>query len=147
MADNKVTVMHLTLAIGQLLSAQAIREIPSLHNAFFVGDILTKRDCHCLQALAPNVGIVNMYGSTETQQAVSYFYILSVREDPIFLTTQKDIIPAGVGMQDVQLLAVNCIDWNTPCAVGEVGEIYVCSVGLAEGYLDKEATEAKFVQN
>jgi L-aminoadipate-semialdehyde dehydrogenase len=147
MADNEVTVTHLTPAMGQLLSAQATREIPSLRNAFFVGDILTKRDCHRLQALAPNVGIVNMYGTTETQRAVSYFYIPSVREDPTFLATQKDVIPAGVGMQDVQLLVVNRVDRNIPCAVGEVGEIYVRSGGLAEGYLDKEATEAKFVQN
>ena len=147
MADNEVTVTHLTPAMGQLLSAQATREIPSLRNAFFVGDILTKRDCHRLQALAPNVRIVNMYGTTETQRAVSYFYIHSVSEDPTFLATQKDVMPAGVGMIDVQLLVVNRTNKNIPCAVGEVGEIYVRSGGLAEGYLDKEATETKFVRN
>ncbi|KAG1784824.1 XRN 5'-3' exonuclease N-terminus-domain-containing protein [Suillus plorans] len=30
--------------MGQLLSAQATRQIPSLRNAFFVGDVLTKRE-------------------------------------------------------------------------------------------------------
>jgi L-aminoadipate-semialdehyde dehydrogenase len=147
MADSEVTVTHLTPAMGQLLSAQATRRIPTLRNAFFVGDVLTKRDCTRLQALAANVRIINMYGTTETQRAVSYFEIPSISDDPTFLATQKDIMPAGEGMVDVQLLVVNRHDRNIPCAVGEVGEIYVRSGGLAEGYLDSDATHEKFVSN
>ncbi|WWC63624.1 L-aminoadipate-semialdehyde dehydrogenase [Kwoniella dejecticola CBS 10117] len=147
MADSEVTVTHLTPAMGQLLSAQATREIPTLKNAFFVGDVLTKRDCTRLQALAKNVCIINMYGTTETQRAVSYFAIPSVNEDISFLSTQKDLIPAGQGMIDVQLLVVNRTDRDVPCAVGEMGEIYVRSGGLAEGYLDPTATAEKFVTN
>ncbi|KAH7329806.1 alpha-aminoadipate reductase Lys1p [Rhizoctonia solani] len=147
MADSGVTVTHLTPAMGQLLSAQATRQIPSLKNAFFVGDILTKRDCLRLQSLAANVRIINMYGTTETQRAVSYFAIPSVNEDSAFLANQKDIMPAGEGMIDVQLLVVNRNDRNVPCAVGEIGEIYVRSGGLAEGYLDAAATSEKFVDN
>ncbi|KAI0031959.1 alpha-aminoadipate reductase Lys1p [Vararia minispora EC-137] len=147
MANSEVTVTHLTPAMGQLLSAQATRKIPMLRNAFFVGDVLTKRDCTRLQALAVNVRIINMFGTTETQRAVSYFEIPSVSEDPTFLITQKDIMPAGQGMIDVQLLVVNRNDRNVPCAVGEVGEIYVRSGGLSEGYLDPDATREKFVTN
>lgn len=147
MNDSKVTVTHLTPAMGQLLSAQATCQIPSLRNAFFVGDVLTKRDCLRLQALATNVQIINMYGTTETQRAVSYFAIPPLSVDATFLATQKDIMPAGEGMIDVQLLVVNRSDRNVPCAVGEVGEIYVRSGGLAEGYLDTEATAEKFVSN
>jgi L-aminoadipate-semialdehyde dehydrogenase len=147
MAASQVTVTHLTPAMGQLLSAQATCQIPSLRNAFFVGDILTKRDCHRLQRLAANVRIINMYGTTETQRAVSYFAIPSVSEDSSFLATQKDIMPAGQGMIDVQLLVVNRNDRKIPCAVGEVGEIYVRSGGLAEGYLDETTSAEKFVNN
>ncbi|KAJ8480756.1 hypothetical protein ONZ45_g15549 [Pleurotus djamor] len=147
MADSQVTITHLTPAMGQLLSAQATRQIPSLLNAFFVGDVLTKRDCLRLQSLAANVRIINMYGTTETQRAVSYFAIPPVSVDPTFLQLQKDIMPAGEGMIDVQLLVVNRNDKNIPCAVGEVGEIYVRSGGLAEGYLDADSTAAKFVNN
>lgn len=147
MSKSEVTVTHLTPAMGQLLSAQASCQIPSLKNAFFVGDILTKRDCIRLQALASNVKIINMYGTTETQRAVSYFAIPPLSQDPTFLATQKDIMPAGEGMIDVQLLVVNRNDKNIPCAVGEVGEIYVRSGGLAEGYMDPEATREKFLFN
>jgi L-aminoadipate-semialdehyde dehydrogenase len=147
MAASQVTVTHLTPAMGQLLSAQATHQIPTLRNAFFVGDILTKRDCHRLQHLAANVRIINMYGTTETQRAVSYFAIPPISEDSTFLATQKDIMPAGQGMIDVQLLVVNRNDRTIPCAVGEVGEIYVRSGGLAEGYLDQAASSEKFVAN
>jgi L-2-aminoadipate reductase len=147
MADSEVTITHLTPAMGQLLSAQATHQIPTLLNAFFVGDVLTKRDCNRLQSLASNVSIINMYGTTETQRAVSYFAIPSVSTDSTFLTTQKDIMPAGSGMIDVQLLVVNRNDRNIPCAVGEVGEIYVRSGGLAEGYLEEASSKEKFVDN
>ncbi|GJN93172.1 hypothetical protein Rhopal_006219-T1 [Rhodotorula paludigena] len=148
MADNAVTVTHLTPAMGQLLSAQATRLIPSLRNAFFVGDILTKRDCTRLQQLAQNCRIINMFGTTETQRAVSYFPIPPLSEDATFLKTRKDIMPAGQGMINVQLLVVNRADKNQICAVGEVGEIYVRSGGLAEGYLQlPDATREKFVDN
>ncbi|KAN0063093.1 large subunit of alpha-aminoadipate reductase [Thecaphora frezii] len=148
MAATEATVTHLTPAMGQLLSAQATASIPTLRNAFFVGDVLTKRDCTRLQALASNVCIINMYGTTETQRAVSYFAIPSVNTSTTFLQTQKDIMPAGQGMKNVQLLVVNRNERTATCAVGEVGEIYVRSGGLAEGYLGPpEVTAEKFMPN
>ncbi|RKP27925.1 hypothetical protein SYNPS1DRAFT_6883, partial [Syncephalis pseudoplumigaleata] len=147
MASHAVTVTHLTPAMGQLLSANATVAIPSLRAAFFVGDILTKRDCHRLQHLAQNCHIVNMYGTTETQRAVSYFTIPALSSDSSFLTACKEVIPAGRGMQDVQLLVINRTSRKT-CAVGEVGEIYVRSSGLSEGYLRlEEVTKEKFLTN
>lgn len=148
MAIHGATVTHLTPAMGQLLSAQASHEIPSLHHAFFVGDILTKRDCLRLQSLAKNVAIVNMYGTTETQRAVSYFEVASLNDDETFLQVQKDVMPAGQGMLDVQLLVINRNDRTQVCGVGEVGEIYVRAAGLAEGYLKlPDMTAQKFVTN
>ncbi|KAK1218376.1 large subunit of alpha-aminoadipate reductase [Marasmius sp. AFHP31] len=153
MADSQVTVTHLTPAMGQLLSAQVTSEvtptteIPTLSSAFFVGDLLTKRDCLRLQSLAPNVAIINMYGTTETQRAVSYYRLPPLSTDASFLKNQKEIIPAGKGMVDVQLLVVNRTERNVLCGIGEVGEIYVRSGGLAEGYLDEGATREKFVEN
>ncbi|KAJ2747741.1 large subunit of alpha-aminoadipate reductase [Coemansia sp. BCRC 34301] len=148
MADHEISVTHLTPAMGQLLSANATSQIASLRNAFFVGDLLTKRDCHRLQSLAANCRIVNMYGTTETQRAVSFCAIPPHSANASYLATAKDVIPAGRGMKDVQLLVVNRLGSGGMCAVGEVGEIYVRSGGLAEGYLRlEEATAEKFVKN
>ncbi|KAG7664623.1 LYS2 [[Candida] subhashii] len=148
MAKYGATVTHLTPAMGQLLSAQASTPIPTLHHAFFVGDILTKRDCLRLQSLAENVAIVNMYGTTETQRAVSYFEIKSRKDDPMYLKNLKDVMPAGTGMHNVQLLVVNRHDTSQTCGVGEVGEIYVRAAGLAEGYRGlPDLNAAKFITN
>ncbi|CCX30155.1 Similar to L-aminoadipate-semialdehyde dehydrogenase; acc. no. P40976 [Pyronema omphalodes CBS 100304] len=148
MDENGATITHLTPAMGQLLSAQAEHPIPSLHHAFFVGDILTKRDCLRLQGLARNCAVVNMYGTTETQRAVSYFEVPSLNADPTFSQSQKDVIAAGKGMLDVQLLVVNRHNRQQVCGVGEIGEIYVRAGGLAEGYLRlPDMTATKFINN
>lgn len=148
MQNHGATVTHLTPAMGQILVGGASARFEKLHHAFFVGDILIKRDCRSLQSLAPNCFIVNMYGTTETQRAVSYYEIPSLRSRPGFLDGMKDVIPAGRGMYNVQMLVVNRFDPNKLCAVGEIGEIYVRASGLAEGYLAAEdLTKKKFVQN
>ncbi|ODV80826.1 large subunit of L-aminoadipate-semialdehyde dehydrogenase [Suhomyces tanzawaensis NRRL Y-17324] len=148
MAEYGATVTHLTPAMGQLLSAQATALIPSLHHAFFVGDILTKRDCLRLQTLAENVYIVNMYGTTETQRSVSYFEIQSRKSDATYLKNLKDVMPAGTGMHNVQLLVVSRNNTSETCGVGEIGEIYVRAAGLAEGYRGlPELNKQKFITN
>ncbi|KAI9282272.1 L-aminoadipate-semialdehyde dehydrogenase [Sporodiniella umbellata] len=144
----QVTVTHLTPAMGQLLSSHAQVEIPSLINAFFVGDILTKRDAARIQKFAPNVSVINMYGTTETQRSVSHFVVPPRSSHPAFLSSQKEVIAAGKGMVNVQLLVVNRHDRTKMCGVGEIGEIYVRAPGLAEGYLRlPEATAEKFIPN
>ncbi|KAF2093182.1 large subunit of L-aminoadipate-semialdehyde dehydrogenase [Rhizodiscina lignyota] len=148
MRKYQATVTHLTPAMGQILVGGATAKFPSLHHAFFVGDLLIKRDCRKLQELAENVRIVNMYGTTETQRAVSYYEVPSRAENPDFLNGLGDVIPAGKGMQHVQLLIVDRDNIQRQCGVGESGEIYVRAGGLAEGYLGlPELNKQKFVQN
>lgn len=66
----------------QILVGDASAEFPKLRHAFFVRDILIKRDCKYLQRLASDVFIVNIYGTTETQRAVSYYEIPCKSQDP-----------------------------------------------------------------
>ena len=148
-SDNAITVTHLTPAMGQILLGSLEPKIVSLHGAFFVGDVLLKRDCRRLQQLAPNCRIKNMYGTTETQRAVSYYEIPSLNEDSTYLQEKMgEVIPAGQGMIDVQLLVVDREKKERQCEIGEIGEIYVRAGGLAEHYLgDEEKSAQKFVQN
>ncbi|CAM1504022.1 Fc.00g016130.m01.CDS01 [Cosmosporella sp. VM-42] len=146
--DHKPTVTHLTPAMGQILVGGATAEFPSLSSAFFVGDVLTTRDCRRLRRLAVNTTVINMYGTTETSRAVSYYKIPSRAEDPDYLEKLKDTVPAGKGMQNVQLLVVDRQDRTKVCGLGEIGEIYVRAAGLGEGYRgDPAMNEQKFVNN
>jgi L-2-aminoadipate reductase len=126
------TVTHLTPAMGQILVGGATAKF-SLKKVFFVGDVLTTRDCTALRRLAPSCSIVNMYGTTETSRAVSYFEVSSAEEDPTALDNLGDTIPAGWGMQDVQVLIISQSDRTKLCGINEVGEVYIRAAGLAEG--------------
>ncbi|GJN86343.1 L-aminoadipate-semialdehyde dehydrogenase large subunit [Purpureocillium lilacinum] len=152
MRDHRVTVTHLTPAMGQILVGGAVTQFPTLRNAFFVGDLLTKKDCRKLRDLAPNVRIINLYGSTESQRAVSFFEIPSQNEDEAFFEGLPDIMPVGQGMRNVQLLVVDRDDRSKLCGIGEQGELFIRAAGLAEGYLgdDEKTTQLnrdKFLTN
>ncbi|CAK7564566.1 MAG: putative NRPS-like protein biosynthetic cluster [Sporothrix epigloea] len=152
MKESRVTVTHLTPAMGQILVGGATARIAALRNAFFVGDLLTKKDTTKLRNLAPDARIINLYGSTESQRAVSYLAIPSKNQEPDVLDNLPDIIPVGQGMQNVQLLVVDRENPRRLCDVGEQGELFLRAGGLARGYLGddektRELNRTKFVAN
>jgi amino acid adenylation domain-containing protein len=147
---NKITVAHLTPAMGQIMLEAAAVKIPTLRYAFFVGDALAKHDVVRLCRLAPAVTCVNFYGSTETQRAIGYFVVPDTRDTladgyqaqmPL-----KETVPLGRGIQDVQLLVLNAL--QKLAGVGEMGEVYIRSPHLAAGYLqDTQLTQERFLVN
>jgi len=143
MRESGITVAHLTPAMGQLLASSSSElSIDSLRLAFFVGDALTRRDVARLHAIAPNVRIVNYYGTTETQRAVSLYVTRRAPRSEC----GHEVVPLGHGLPDVQLLLV------TPAGrlagIGELGEIYVRSPHIAKSYFgDEQLTLERFVVN
>ena len=142
MREAGITVAHLTPAMGQVLTdAPGAEPVEALRLAFFVGDVLTRADVDRLHRLAPNVTVVNYYGSTETQRAVSY-HVVPREAEP----GEKGIIPLGKGIPDVQLLLRTST--GDLCGVGEPGEIFLRSPHVALGYLgDDTLTADRFIVN
>ncbi|KAH8175983.1 male sterility protein [Sarocladium implicatum] len=141
--DQKPNAVHLTPAMGQILCGGAKAEFPSLKWVLYVGDILTKKDCASLRKLAPNADICAAYGTTETSRSVSYYHIKSHAEDPNALDNFGDVVPAGKGIENVQLLVVNREDPTKLCGVGENH-----ANDFLYGYLnDEEKTKEKFLNN
>ncbi len=151
--ENKISVMNLTPAIGQLIRSDDVSNLgplDSLRYIFFVGDALSREDVSAFQMLAPGVTCVNLYGATETQQALSYH---AVAPQPLKFARESEIsvpgkqkLPLGQGFKDVQLLVLN--KSHNLCGIGEVGEIYFRSPYLALGYLDEpELSAQKFAHN
>ena len=148
-ARERVSVAHLTPALGQLL-AQAgdmpedTVRIETLRRAFFVGDVLFDRDVARLRKVAPGFTCINYYGTTETQRSVGYFVV--PRAESNGAGSERRPIPAGRGIRDVQLLVLNGA--GGLCGIGELGEIHVRSPHLAAGYLgDAELTAERFLVN
>jgi amino acid adenylation domain-containing protein len=141
LAADGVTVTHLTPALGQVVTEPAPGlapgSLPGLRLAFFVGDVLTRRDVARLRALAPSIAVVNYYGSTETQRAVGCHVVADGGG-------QREVVPLGRGIEDVQLLVLNAR--GELAGIGERGEVLVRSPHLAAGYLgDPALTSERFL--
>jgi amino acid adenylation domain-containing protein len=155
MRDAGITIAHLTPAMGQVLTEIAGDDsdckIASLRYAFFVGDVLTRHDVTRLKKLAPSVVVVNYYGTTETQRAVGYFIAADHRprqseRDLPAARVEKEILPLGKGIRDVQLLVLG--GSGQLAGVGEIGEIYLRSPHLARGYIgNDDLTAERFLSN
>ena len=141
---NAISVLHLTPALGQLLLTSGDACLPSVRRVFFGGDILTREMVASVRRLAPNATVGSFYGATETQRAVGYFEIANDS-----LAAQVDAhktIPLGRGIKDVQLLVLN--GSRQLAGIGELGEIFVRSPHLAEGYIgDEKRTKQMFIVN
>lgn len=151
MREKKISIAHLTPAMGEILAETSQKAtLISLRYAFFLGDMLTKRDVSRIQKFAPYATVVNLYGTTETQRAVGYFVVpnkLNISHDESQLNESiNDIIPLGKGIKDVQLLILN--NSKQLSGIGEKGEIYLRSPHLAKGYINNdELTQKSFIIN
>ncbi|MEM7166552.1 MAG: amino acid adenylation domain-containing protein [Planctomycetota bacterium] len=135
---ERITVAHLTPAHIRLLSeAAGGQQLEQLRCAFVTGEALTGLDVAALRELAPAATCVNFYGATESQRAVGYSVI-----DPDMPCPAT--VPVGIGIDGVQLLVGNSN--GEPAGVGELGEIYIRSRYLAQGYLgNRERTNSRFL--
>ncbi|HWN40735.1 MAG TPA: amino acid adenylation domain-containing protein, partial [Thermoanaerobaculia bacterium] len=149
MNRERVTVAHLTPALSQLLTERPpggeVVVVPSLRSVTLVGEALARQDVARLREMAPEVTCFNLYGSTETQRALSFH---RVRPEEVEAVSEggKQVLPLGRGMEDVQLLVINRA--GGLAGIGELGEIVVRSPHLARGYLgNAELTADRFQLN
>lgn len=152
--NEGVTVANLTPAMGQvLIESSDVSEdgqrVDSLRYAFFVGDALRRKDVAGLTELCPKVTVVNLYGSTESQRALSYHVVepdSAVAEDLHPAIQRKPIVPLGTGMSGAQLVLQSA--GGMQAGVGELAEIGIRSPHLALGYRnDAAATAERFIGN
>ncbi|MGE5820860.1 MAG: amino acid adenylation domain-containing protein [Deltaproteobacteria bacterium] len=146
LSKEAISIVHLTPAMGQILTRANGIKLPSLRCVFFGGDQLRKPDVELLWELTTAVTVVCFYGATETQRAVGHFIVPPKNHKLQEETPLKEVMPLGRGIQDVQLLVLNSS--GQLAGVGELGEIYVRSPHLAIGYLnDEQLTQERFVLN
>src|SRR5207249_1815879 len=144
LGQNEITVIHLTPALGRLLRTSMGKTLPSVRRIFFGGDVLKRQDVDLTRELAPNAKIVCFYGATETQRAVGYFEVPEETLPSDEAATHP--IPLGRGIKDVQLLLLS--SGGKLAGIGELGELYVRSPHLAQGYMgDTDLTAQNFIVN
>jgi amino acid adenylation domain-containing protein len=142
--DRKISILHLTPALGRMIQTAGAAPLPSLRRIFFGGDVLTRHDVAAMGRLAPMAKIVSFYGATETQRAVGFFRV--DEDEPKTGTGEYSAVPTGRGAPDVQLLLLT--RGARLAGVGELGDLYVRSPHLAAGYVcDEESTKLNFLTN
>ena len=127
MRSRRITVAHLTPAMGDVLTAPSGKSEPlsTLRYVFFGGELLSSRRVNRLRQVAPLADCVNFYGTTETPQAMAWHRIETTDESsgvgPAAAGTSA--IPLGRAIPDAQLLILNRAQGLA--GPGELGEIFV----------------------
>ncbi|MCF4967181.1 non-ribosomal peptide synthetase, partial [Nostoc sp. CMAA1605] len=133
------SVMRLFLKAGKNL-ANADQLLQNLQVLVLGGEpLFVKELCEWHQVFGSQTEFVNIYGASETT-FVKHFYRIP---DPNKITYAR--VPGGKTLSEA---AFAVIDGTRPCAVGEVGEIFVKSPYLTKGYYqDESLTNSVFVPN
>ncbi|MGK5628107.1 amino acid adenylation domain-containing protein [Streptomyces sp. URMC 123] len=103
LADEEITVLHLTPGLGDALAdAAPAGGWPRLRQAGFGGEPLGRHTAAAWAGLAPAARLLNLYGATETPQAIS---VLTVREPGGPVRAEGGArLPLGPGIDGVTLL-------------------------------------------
>ncbi len=140
-AKYKVTTMHFVPAMFSVFieyleeNRDAIGKLESLKRIFTSGEALNANQVNRFYSLTDSVDIVNLYGPTEATVDVSCYHCHK--------RTDYTSIPIGKPIDNTKLFIVNTSHNLQP--IGIAGELCICGVNLAKGYLNNEAlTGEKF---
>ncbi|PRX96638.1 aminotransferase class I/II-fold pyridoxal phosphate-dependent enzyme [Allonocardiopsis opalescens] len=114
-------------------------DLPELRLYLSVGSPLTRDQALRLRRAAPAARILNLYGSTETQRAVSYFEVPGTAAE---IAALPAVVPLGRGMRDA-VIGVAAPGGGAPRLPFETGEITLSSEHISLGYLNSPELAAE----
>ncbi|HZS23170.1 MAG TPA: amino acid adenylation domain-containing protein, partial [Pseudonocardiaceae bacterium] len=137
--QHGLTAMFLTSGLFRLVAQEAPECLAGLREVWSGGDVVPAAAVRRVQAVCPDVVVVDVYGPTETTTFASC-YRMTV-DQPV-----PEVIPIGYPLDNTRLYVLDA--WLRPVPVGVAGELYIAGVGLARGYLRRPGlTAARFVAN
>lgn len=138
---NNITVMHFVPAMFSVFieyledNDVSSEKLASIKRIFTSGEVLNANQVNRFYRLNDKADIVNLYGPTEATIDVSFYHC---RRGKLYTS-----IPIGKPIDNTKLFVVNSAHNIQP--IGVAGELCICGVNLARGYLNKpEFTEEKF---
>jgi FkbH-like protein len=137
---ERITMLHTvpTLARAWLAAAEPGVSLAAVRWLLLVGEPLPGDLVRAWRRRFPGSGVVNLYGSTESNLAKSFLVV----PDPPLPGNQ----PAGPALPETQVLVLG--EAGGLCAVGERGEIALRTPFLSLGYLGETGeTARRFVPN
>lgn len=140
--DNKINaIFWVPSALIVTANLRALKEVDvsSLKKIMFCGEVMPVKQYNMWKKEVPNARYVNYYGPSETTYASTYYEINRT-------FTNEESLPIGKAANNTGVLILN--QNNEICDLGEIGELCIRGVGLANGYYNNpEMTKKAFVQN
>src|ERR1700720_4086758 len=139
--EREVTMLQTVPSVFRLLTG-ALKGgggLPSLRQVLLSGEKLYGRDVlNWREVNGEGAVLHNLYGLTETTILKSCYRIQEWDWEP------GALLPVGEGISNTLLAVVN---GDHICEVGELGDIYIKSPYMSNGYLDRSLNGELFVQN
>jgi amino acid adenylation domain-containing protein len=132
--EQRLTVWSSTpslIALLRQIKAFTPGALPDLRLAIFIGEPLSKATLLAVREAAPSCAIEDLYGPTETTVVNTGQRI--ERDGPYIVTPKRDVLSIGTALPGNRAEVLNTS--GRIAAVGEVGELALSGVQLAEGYL------------
>lgn len=142
---EKITIMTVpTVYFHQISIFANDNNISSLSTVRVISicgeQLITERVNSFIKQFGHTMDIYNLYGPTETTVAVSYYKI------PVDFDKSVSSIPIGKPISNTTFYVVN--EKGDRCDKGEVGELWIASHNISNGYLNKLNTTNKvFIDN
>jgi len=141
-----VTLVHCVPSLWRLMSkelaaqdATAVR-LPELKHILMAGEPLYGKDLQLwFSTAAQHVEIVNLYGTSETTLAKTFYRIKEAPADA------SQVMHVG---QPISNTAVMILHQGQLCETGKIGEVYIRTPFMTKGYYkDPALTASVFIQN
>ncbi|ACU60867.1 non-ribosomal peptide synthetase [Chitinophaga pinensis] len=143
--EKKINLVHCVPSIFRLITrclddTTGKQLFPDLKQVLMAGERLYSKDItQWRNIVGEHVELVNLYGTSETTMAKTFHRIKETPEDP------SAVIHVGWPMNNTMVAVLN---GNRLCSPGEIGEIYIKTPFMTNGYFRNEAlTKSVFVQN
>ncbi len=140
--EARIEVLHCVPSVFRAIVNEELRaeELQSLRYVVMAGEALLGRDVAKWKAVyGERVGLVNLYGTSETTMA-KFSYRVAAGDE------QREVMPIGKPIDGAQALILD--ERAEPCKRGVVGEIYIRTPYRSLGYYKQpELTAAVFVSN
>ncbi|PSL21504.1 condensation domain-containing protein [Chitinophaga ginsengisoli] len=141
LSDTGITILQTVPSLFRLITKSLLQEhcnLPSLRQIVLAGEKLYGRDINQWKKINTIARMTNMYGLTETTILKCYYEI------PEGEYEAGAVIPAG---SPISHTSVAVISNDVLCVEGEIGEVFIKSPYLTQGYIDTTQTRQLFIQN
>ena len=140
--ENKITHIHFTSALFydliDLIEKEGTDKLQSVKFVFVSGEKMDYKTIRKMSNLMKNARIEFLYSLAETS---TYSLVYSLNK-----IQENGFIPVGKPIQNLKAFILDRNHQVVP--IGKVGELYICGLGVARGYIDKEYnTNENFKQN